>query len=231
MRCATRFLIAVWLIVGIHRSWAGEPQRVTESGNITKVGSVVKGTTETGLSFCVVSLVASKHSGSVVEPGLYVSKDRGASWQAICSTFDFRGPFYVHPLTGRLYAAIYDRWLTTNGAGYVIAAEGFKILMSTDGKMWSDLTGPQGHLASIMSIFQDPDRPGRVCVEVSTGLRSYVLQSIDDHYSKWVWHDELKDGKSFRVPKDTQRTPDVKGTRKDASDDEGSTEKVIEDSN
>jgi len=49
----------------------------------------------------------------------------------------------------------------------------------------SPTNGP-GYVANLLSIFQDPDHPRRVCVRANV-MRAEILQYKDDEYSDWEW--------------------------------------------
>ncbi|RYD49347.1 MAG: hypothetical protein EOP85_01795 [Verrucomicrobiaceae bacterium] len=119
------------------------------------------------------------------QPGLYHSSDDGGTWHLLCVSFDFRALF-VHPVSGKLYAIIHDRFLHEGQDGYLATGIIDRAITSTDGRKWSEIRGKRTDAASVSRIFQDPDHPARVCLEVWT-VRTYVLQSVDDAYSDWKW--------------------------------------------
>jgi hypothetical protein len=57
--------------------------------------------------------------------------------------------------------------------------------MSPDGWQWKDITPSHGHFPQIVSIFQDPDSPNRVCF-LEWDIRGVIYQPDDDNYSKWT---------------------------------------------
>jgi len=132
---------------------------------------------------------ARKHSG------LYLSDDGGKTWKLRCHFFEFEHVF-PHPKTGTLYAIIDYTWLAENKEGFLWPHYANKALMSRDGRHWKDITGPPGYVADMTGFMVDPDHPSRVCVQ-AWGLRPHILQSSDDTYSTWTWHD----GRDWPTPK------------------------------
>jgi hypothetical protein len=119
-------------------------------------------------------------------PGLYTSKDRGQTWRLLCLNFEFQ-KLYIHPDTGRLFAIIGYDWLDTNEEdGTLEHCSSNKIITSTDGRRWKDISGKQGYITDLYGIFRDPDNAGRVCLE-GCAIRAYVLQAKDEQYSEWNW--------------------------------------------
>lgn len=119
-------------------------------------------------------------------PGLYVSKDGGKTWRLLDRRFEFM-KLFVHPDTGHLFAIIGYHWLATAPEdGTLQSYSANKIITSTDGRHWKDITGGRGHIADLNAIFKDPDNPGRVCL-CGCLLRPYVLQAKDEQYSDWNW--------------------------------------------
>jgi hypothetical protein len=164
------------------------------------VGEVIKGAgegktmVETQLKDTQYRIISTREGNADSDvPGLYRSKDSGKTWQRLCRAFDFAGPFFVHPKTGMLYAAIRDEWLEPDPQGFLAKHVGFKMVTSIDGKRWKDITPSQGHVALVMAIFQDPKREENACFHVSLGMRSYVFQAADAVYGEWHRYDELKD--------------------------------------
>lgn len=115
--------------------------------------------------------------------GLFVSWDRGNTWTRL-STFSFRNVF-VHPETGKLFAAINYEWLDENKDGYLVQSYSCKVLRSEDGKKWKDITPGRSHIPMVFDVFQDPDDPVRVCFRAHA-LRTYIYQATDDEYSEWT---------------------------------------------
>jgi hypothetical protein len=119
---------------------------------------------------------------------LYASTDGGAVWKPRSHGFPISQVF-IHPKTGVLYAVVRDGVLTTGSDGYTRPASAEKIIMSADGRQWKDITPLHDHFPQIMSIFQDPDNPNRVCF-FEWDIRGNFFQAVDDEYSVW---------KSFRA--------------------------------
>ena len=118
--------------------------------------------------------------------GLYISKDGGQTWRLLCHQFEFENLF-VHPDTERLFAIICYEWLETDVKdGYLQRGSSNKVIASTDGRHWKDITGGQGYISGLISIFKDPDNPGRVCL-CGCGIREYVFQAKDEKYTDWNW--------------------------------------------
>lgn len=118
--------------------------------------------------------------------GLYISEDDGDTWNLRCNFFEFQ-KLFIHPETGKLYCIIDYTWLKENKEGFLWPHFANKALMSEDGKHWKDITEGNGYIANIFGIMEDPDNPGRVCLQACV-IRAYILQSKDDAYSKWTWY-------------------------------------------
>jgi len=168
----------------------GPPARTIETLEMTR-GRTFRHPTKSGTCLKVISSREAVVTRGQ-QPGLYVSEDSGVSWRLRCKTFDFLGPFFIHPTTGRMFAAIYDTLLAAGTDGYLEKRVGFRIVTSEDGVRWRDISGERGLVATVGSIFQDPDEPERVCIHVGGGVRSYVLQAVDNQYSSWLVHDTLE---------------------------------------
>lgn len=117
------------------------------------------------------------------QSGLFLSKDGGKTWQVLSRKFEYKHLF-VHPLTGEFFAIIDYQWLETQKDGYLAHCSADKIVRSTDGKNWVDITHGPGYVADLVSIFQDPDHPNRICVGACL-VRYIVYQYTDDNYSDW----------------------------------------------
>jgi hypothetical protein len=127
--------------------------------------------------------------------GLYASKDGAKTWRLITTSYEFE-KLFIHPDTNQLFAIITYDWLATGEKdGLLHHYYSNKIITSADGAKWKDITGGRGYITELLSIFADPDHPGRVCLEAS-GIRGYVLQSKDERYSDWNWlRQDRADGK------------------------------------
>ncbi len=133
--------------------------------------------------------------------GLFISFDEGSTWRVLSRTFKFQFLF-VHSLDGRLYAIIDHKSFKTQEDGFLQRGFSDKIIVSEDGKRWKDITRGPGFVADLVSIFQDPDHPNRVCVGASV-IRYCVIQYVDDEYSDWTWfHGSERYKKHPSVPKD-----------------------------
>jgi hypothetical protein len=117
-------------------------------------------------------------------PGLYVSRDGGKTWRLLERRFEFM-KLIVHPDTGHLFAIIGYHWLATDPKdGTLQSYSSNKIMTSTDGRRWKDITGGQGYITDLVDIFKDPNNPGRVCLYSGVG-RLHIFQAKDERYTDW----------------------------------------------
>lgn len=117
------------------------------------------------------------------QSGLLLSQDGGKTWQVLSRQFKFKHLF-IHPITSEFFAIIEYQWLQTNKEGYLDHCFADKIVRSADGKHWRDITRGHGYVAGLMSIFQDPEHPNRICVRACV-ISYIVYQYTDDNYSDW----------------------------------------------
>ncbi len=124
--------------------------------------------------------------------GLYVSHDAGASWRLVSDDHDFQ--FCYQHRDGKLYAIVLKEFTPRQGESAPSLATDesggkrylrWNILVSeSEGKHWRDITSNIGIGMSLYSIFPDPTAPQRVCLH-GNSIRGYILQAVDDRYTKW----------------------------------------------
>jgi hypothetical protein len=144
-------------------------------------------TTKDGVSYVTNTLRMWGDKANVGKhPGLYISKDGGKTWRLRDCRFEFE-KLFVHPDTGHLFAIIrYDSLATDPDDGTLQSCSSNKIITSTDGHKWKDITGRQGYITGLGDVFKDPDHPERVCLYGGI-TRPYVFQAKDEQYTDWNW--------------------------------------------
>jgi len=116
---------------------------------------------------------------------IYASRDSGATWKLVSKARNFHCVYENQD--GKIYAIVEE--LKTDASksngppnkGYLR----WSIVVSdNEGRTWEDITSNIGVGVMLIDIFPDPASSKRVCL-LGNGIRSYVLQATDDHYTKW----------------------------------------------
>lgn len=112
-----------------------------------------------------------------------MSRNSGGSWDVLCDRLGFVSLF-IHPDTGVLYAVVGENdGLRVDQEGNVMRGVIQKIVMSTDGANWKDITPNRGNLDGVASIVKDANNRGRICLSLMTGRGStIVIRWLDDAY-------------------------------------------------
>lgn len=162
-------------------------QEVYTTADLMEGGKMVADPTREGLRYYVAQewLRWQAPDNYRRPPGLFLSKDGGKTWRTLSRQFEFEDLF-VHPSSGELFAIIESQSLKTDEDGFLQHCFANKIVRSADGHHWKDITRGPGYVADLVSIFQDPDHPSRICLGASV-IRYCVLQYTDDAYSDWTW--------------------------------------------
>jgi hypothetical protein len=120
----------------------------------------------------------------IKNPGLYLSRDQGKTWQLQSNAEEF---LQVLQVGEKLFATVRrDPPSGSYDNGVVMVSE-------DQGKTWRDLTTPASRA---WRILPDPDHPGLICLQV-TGIRMYIYQADDENYKwkqyrEWDWPSKPK---------------------------------------
>lgn len=119
------------------------------------------------------------------QPGLWLSRDEGATWEMISAIPDLQFLF-VHPQTDVLFAIILHKCCQSSDDGRIHVRE-HQLVACLDRKRneWREI-GPKGDAQcdDVFTIFSDPDSESRICLYQYAPTRC-VCQASNDAYTVW----------------------------------------------
>ena len=138
--------------------------------------------------YFVTEWQAMREAVSEGQRGLYRSSDSGSSWTSLNTQLGFVA-LYVHPTTEVLYAIVGEEGGARLDEGDVTKGVVQRIVMSRDGREWTDITRGDGNLGpAVVTILVDRLAPNRIALHLSHGgfePSETKIRWLDDDYTRW----------------------------------------------